>query len=61
MVPLIVANEPNTMWALDLMYNTLYYGRPFITLNVIDKSNRKVLAIENDLSLTAAIVARSLE
>lgn len=43
------------------MYDTLYYGRPFRTLNVIDESNREVLAIEIDLSLPAARVARTLE
>ena len=60
-VPLIAPNEPNTMWALDFMYDTLYYGRPFRTLNVIDESNREVLAIEIDLSLPAARVVRTLE
>jgi putative transposase len=60
-VPLIAPNEPNTMWALDFMYDTLYYGRPFRTLNVIDESNRKVLAIEVDLSLPAARVVRVME
>ena len=43
------------------MYDTLYYGRPFRTLNVIDESNREVLAIEIDLSLPAARVVRTLE
>ena len=48
--PLIAPNEANTIWALDFMYDTLYYGRAFRTLNVIDESNREVLAIEIDLS-----------
>jgi len=43
------------------MYDTLYYGRPFRTLNFIDESNREVLAIEIDLSLPAARVVRTLE
>ncbi len=60
-VPLIAPNEPNTMWALDFMYDTLYYGRPFRALNVIDESNREVLAIEIDLKLPAARVVRTLE
>ena len=59
--PLVAPQELNTMWALDFMYDTLYYGRPFRTLNVIDESNRKVLAIEIDLSLPAARVVRTLE
>jgi putative transposase len=59
--PLIAPQELNTMWALDFMYDTLHYGRPFRTLNVIDESNREVLAIEIDLSLPAARVLRTLE
>ena len=59
--PLIAPQEPNTMWALDFMYDTLYYGRSFRTLNVIDESNREILAIEVDLSLPAARVVRVME
>ena len=43
------------------MYDTLHYGRPFRTLNVIDESNRAILAIEIDISLPAARVVRTLE
>ena len=60
-VPLVASNEPNTRWALDFMNDTLFYGRSFRTLNVIDESNREVLAIEIDLSLPAARVMRTLE
>ena len=60
-VPLIAPTEANSMWALDFMYDTLHYGRPFRTLNVIDESNREVLAIEIDISLPAARVVRTLE
>ena len=60
-VPLIAPTEANSMWALDFMYDTLHYGRPFRTLNVIDESNREVLAIEIDISLPAARVVRMLE
>jgi putative transposase len=59
--PLIAPNEPNTIWALDFMHDTLHYGRAFRTLNVIDESNREVLGIEIDLSLPAARVVRTLE
>ncbi len=59
--PLSAPQEPNTMWALDFMYDTLYYGRSFRTLNVIDESNREVLAIEVDLSLPAVRVVRVME
>jgi putative transposase len=49
------------MWALDFMYDTLYYGRSFRTLNLIDESNREVKAIEVDLSLPATRVVRVME
>jgi len=60
-MPLVGATEANSMWALDFMYDTLHYGRPFRTLNVIDESNREILAIEIDISLPAARVVRTLE
>lgn len=60
-VPLVAPTEANSMWALDFMYDTLHYGRPFRTLNVIDESNREILAIEIDISLPAARVVRTLE
>ena len=43
------------------MYDTLYCGRSFRTLNVIDESNREVLAIEVDISLPAACMVRVME
>jgi putative transposase len=60
-VPLVAPNQSNTMWALDFMYDTLHYGRPFRAHNVIDESNREILAIEIDISLSAARVVRTLE
>lgn len=59
--PLIAPQEPNTMWALDFIYDTPNYGRSFRTLNVIDESNHEVLAIEVDLSLPAARVVWVME
>lgn len=49
------------MGLLKLFVNTLYYGRLFRTLNVIEESNREVLAIEVDLSLPAARVVRIID
>jgi putative transposase len=60
-VPLIAPTEANSIWALDFTYDTLHYGRPFRTLNVIDESNREILAIEIDISLPATRVVRTLE
>ena len=43
------------------LHDSLYYGKPFRTLNVIDESNREVLAIEIDTSLPAGRGIRTLE
>jgi putative transposase len=43
------------------MYDTLHYGWPFRTLNIIDELNREILAIEIDISLPVARVVRTLE
>ena len=60
-IPLVAPDTKNIVWALDFMHDTLYYGKPFRTLNVIDESNREVLTIEIDTSLPAARVVRTLE
>ena len=43
------------------MYDSLHYGRPFRTLNVIDESNREIWAIKIDFSLPAARAVRTLD
>lgn len=52
---------PNQVWSLDFMHDSLWDGRPFRLLNIIDDYNREVLAIETDTSLLAARVIRVLE
>ena len=59
-VPLEVPQRPNEMWALDFMHDTLYNGRRFRTLNVLDEGVRECLAIEVDTSLPAERVVRVL-
>lgn len=59
--PLVVSEKPNEMWALDFVHDTLYCGKRFRTLNVIDEGTRECLAIEVDTSLPAARVVRVLE
>jgi putative transposase len=44
--PLGTAMELNNNWALDFMRDTMYDGKPFRTLNVIDEGNREALRIE---------------
>jgi putative transposase len=59
--PLEVSLLPNQQWALDFMHDTLYCGKRFRTLNIIDEGTRECLAIEVDTSLPAARVIRVLE
>jgi len=59
--PMTVIPQPNAVWAVDFMSDTLYGGRRFRTLNLLDEGVREVLAIEVDTSLPADRVIRVLE
>lgn len=59
--PLSVSAVVNRVGALDFMHDTLYDGRPFRTLNVIDEGNREALRIEVGTSIPAARVVRVME
>lgn len=59
--PLIVEKVPNIQWALDFVHDSLYCGKRFRTLNIIDEGTRECLAIEVDTSLPAERVIRVLE
>jgi putative transposase len=59
--PLDTAPVPNTVWALDFMHDSLYVGRRFRILTVLDEGVREGLDIEIDTSLTAERVIRVLE
>ncbi|MBG5898737.1 transposase family protein, partial [Providencia stuartii] len=48
-------------WALDFVHDSLYCGKRFRTLNIIDEGTRECLAIEVDTSLPAERVIRVLE
>lgn len=54
-------DAPNKVWSIDFMSDSLWDGRKFRTLNIIDDYNRRVLAIEADTSLPALRVMRVLE
>jgi putative transposase len=53
--------QSNVVWALDFMSDTLYGGRRFRALNVLDEGVREGLAIEIDTSLPATRVIRVLD
>jgi len=59
--PLVVIPQPNAVWAVDFMSDTLYGVRRFRTLNILDGGVREGLAIEIDTSLPAERVIRVLE
>lgn len=53
--------KPNQVWSLDYLYDSLWNGRTFRLLNVLDDYNREVLHIEIDTCLPALRVIRVLE
>jgi len=60
-IPLSAPPLLNQTWALDFMSDTLYDGRVFRTLNVLDQGNREALAIEIGFSLPSRRVLALLE
>jgi putative transposase len=58
---LLAPSGLNGIWALDFMADSLYGGRPFRTLNVIDEGNRQGLGIEIATSIPALRVIRVME
>ena len=59
--PLMATQTINAVWALDFMHDTLYSGRTFRTLNVIDEADRGCLGIDLATSIPAARVIRFVE
>lgn len=52
---------PNQVWSLDYVHDSLWNGRTYRLLNIIDDFNREVLRIEADTCLPAKRVIRVLE
>lgn len=46
-----VPNIPSEVWSLDFMSDTLYSGRRFRVLNILDEGVREALSIVIDTSL----------
>lgn len=59
--PMDVPATPNQRWSLDFVSDTLYSGRRFRTLNVVDDHTRECVGIEVDFSLPGARVVRALD
>ena len=58
--PLVVEARMNAVWAIDFMRDTLYSGKVFRTLNVIDEANRGALGIDVAVSIPATRVTAFL-
>ena len=59
--PLQTVQALNKVWSLDFMRDTLYDGRPFRTLNVIDEGNREGLRIECGSSISSLRLVRVMQ
>lgn len=59
--PLAAPAELNQTWALDFMTDTLYDGRHFRTLNILDEGNREGLAVDVAMSLPSVRVIQVLD
>ena len=60
-LPLEAPNGINAVWSLDFMHDTLYDGRRFRTLNVLDDGNREALGIEGSTSIPSERAIRMME
>ena len=59
--PLTVIAKPNSSWALDFMHDSLYWGKRFRCLNILDEGVRECLGVEVDTSIPAERVVRALD
>ena len=60
-VPLQAPPHLHTMWAMDLMGDSLYSGRSDRLFNVLDEGNREALAIEIVFSLPSTRIVAVLD
>lgn len=59
--PLLKLTAPNRVWSMDFVSDSLYSGRRYRLLNVIDEFNRELLDVAVDTSLPAVRVIKTLE
>jgi putative transposase len=58
--PLTIPGQSDQVWSMDFMNDSLYDGRRFRILNIIDDYNREILAMEIDTSISSERVVRVL-
>lgn len=51
----------NQVWSIDYMHDSLWDGRNYRLLNIMDDYNRQILVIDADTSLPAPRLIRALE
>lgn len=59
--PLLQPSTANQVWSMDFMQDSLWNGRKYRLLNIMDDFNREVLSIDVDTSLPSTRVIRALE
>jgi len=59
--PLPPATKQNERWAMDFIQDSLWSGRKFRTLSVVDTYSRECLNVEVDTSLPGQRVVRALD
>lgn len=59
--PMGVEARANAEWSMDFMSDTLYHGRRFRTLNILDEGVREALDIVVDTSIPGGRVVRTLD
>ncbi len=59
--PLFVPECINQVWSIDFMSDSLWDGRRFRLLNIVDDYNREILAMEADTSLPSSRVIKALD
>lgn len=59
--PLLIPQAADQVWSMDFMNDSLYNGRRFRILNIIDDYNREILAMEIGTSISSERVVRVLE
>ena len=60
-IKLMVPNTVNEIWSMDFMSDSLYNGRRFRTLNILDDHNRELLWVEIGLSIGAGLLVNVLD
>lgn len=59
--PLVSPLYPNELWSMDYMSDTLWSGKGYRVLNIIDEFNREFLEVEIDSSLPSSRVIDTLQ